>query len=101
FTDDKEMLRQKIGDPRERKAAIELSGVERALVKAGLIQAPRQGQSEPDDSGAPRFRHWRGIPAGWQRRGGPLVQVVRQLNILANRVRTGLRQDSSKGIRTC
>jgi ATP-dependent exoDNAse (exonuclease V) alpha subunit len=101
FTDDKEMLRQKIGDPRERKAAIELSGVEGALVMAGLVQAPRQGQSEPDDSYAPRFRHWRGIPAGLLRRGGPLVQVVRQLNTLANRARTGLRQDRSKGIRTC
>jgi len=99
FTDDKNMLRQKIGDSKERRAAIELSGVEGALVKAGLIQSPRQGQHEQDASCAPRFRRWRGIPAGLLRRGHPLAQVVHQLNAVANRVRTGLRQDHSKGIR--
>jgi hypothetical protein len=99
FTDDKDLLRQKIGDPKERKAAIELSGVEQAVVKAGLIQSRRQSQHEHDESSAPRFHHWRGIPPNLLRRGRSLVQVVRQLNALADRVRTGLRQDHSKGIR--
>ena len=101
FTDDRNLLRQKIGDPKERKAAIELSGVEGALVQAGLIQAPRQGPPEPEETRAPRFRHWRGIPAGSLRRGRSLARVIRQLNSLAKRVRTGLRQDHSRGIRIC
>jgi conjugative relaxase-like TrwC/TraI family protein len=98
FTDDKEMLRQKIGDPKERKAAIELCGVEQALVKAELIQSPSQDQYEQDEA-VRRVRVWRGIPASFLRRGRPLVQVVRQLNALANRAATGLRQDHSRGIR--
>jgi conjugative relaxase-like TrwC/TraI family protein len=101
FTDDRELLRQKIGDPKERKVAIELSGVEGALVKAGLIQSPRQGQSEPDETSTPQQRTWRGIPGGSLRRGRRLAQVVRHLHAMAHRVSTRLRQDNSKGIRIC
>jgi hypothetical protein len=101
FTDDRELLRQKIGDPKERKAAIELSGVEGALVKAGLIQSPRQGQSEPDETSTPQQRTWRGIPGGSLRRGRRLAQVVRHLHAVAHRDSTRLRQDNSKGIRIC
>ena len=101
FTDDKELLRQRIGDAKERKAAIELSGVEQALVGAGLIQSPRQAQSEPDEASTPERRTWRGIPGGSLRRGRRLAQVIRHLHAVANPIRTRLQQDNSKGIGIC
>ena len=91
FTDDKELLRRRIGDPNERKAAIELSGLEQALVKAGLIQSPREDQAETETLSSSRLRRWRGIPAGSVRPDRKLVLVVRQLNAGVNRFRARIR----------
>jgi hypothetical protein len=101
FTDNKELLREKIGHPKERKAAIELRGLEEALVKAGLIQPPRQDHSEPDETGASRFRRMRGITVESLRPDRQLARVVRHLHALAHQFRTRAHREISKGVRTC
>ena len=92
FTDNKELLRQRIGEAKERKAAIELSGLEQALVRAGLIQSPRQGHFESDETGVSRLHRWRGIPTGSVRPDRKLVLVVRHLNAGVNRFRARIRR---------
>jgi hypothetical protein len=100
FTDDKELLRRKIGDPNERKTAIELSGLEQALVKAGLIQ-PRHDHSETEAALRPRFRQWRGIAIRSLRPDRQLAQIVRQLHSLANQFRSRVRREISRGNKLC
>jgi conjugative relaxase-like TrwC/TraI family protein len=101
FTDNKELLREKIGHPKERKAAIELRGLEEALVKAGLIQPPRQDHSEPDETGASRFRRMRGLTVESLRPDRRLSQVVRHLHALAHQFRTRGHREISKGVGIC
>jgi conjugative relaxase-like TrwC/TraI family protein len=101
FTDDRGLLRRKISDPKERKAAIELSGLEQALVTAGLIQPPRHDHSETVPVDIPRFRQWRGIAIRRLRPDRQLAQIVRQLHSLANQFGSRVRQEISKGIKIC
>ncbi len=72
FTDDKDMLRQKIGDPKERQAAIEL--VEKEHPFRGI-----------------RFRALRP--------GRRLAWIVRHLHGLANQFKTRVNQQISSGVR--
>jgi conjugative relaxase-like TrwC/TraI family protein len=92
FTDDKELLRQRISDPKERKAAIELSGLEQTLVRAGLIQSPRQDHLESGKAGASRRHRWRGISTGSVRPDRKLALVVRHLNAGVKRFRARIRR---------
>lgn len=90
FTDDRELLRRKIGDPKERKAAIELAGLEQALIKAGLIQLPEQRPAGPS---------FRGIKHGVGRPERRLTQIVRHLGGLADQVKARVRRQISTGVR--
>ena len=99
FTDDRELLRRKIGDPKERKAAIELAVLEQAMIKAGLIQPARQDHSTSDQRDTLRLRQFRGITIGTRHPDRQLAAILRHLHALAQRVQTRLRRQISTGVR--